>query len=56
MSLFADFEPARLHKKTWAEKHDFEILVFMGIAIHKHGIPAHLLCACRADSCRSDLR
>ena len=33
MSLFADFEPARLHKKTWAEKHDFEILVFIGIAI-----------------------
>ena len=33
MSLFADFEPARLHKKTWAEKHDFEILGFMGIAI-----------------------
>ena len=33
MSLFADFEPARLHKQTWAEKHDFEILVLIGIAI-----------------------
>ena len=33
MSLFADFEPARLHKRTWAERHDDEILAVICLAI-----------------------
>ena len=33
MSLFADFEPARLHKRTWAERHDVEILAAICLAI-----------------------
>lgn len=33
MSMLVDFEPARLHKQTWAEKHDLEILALIGIAI-----------------------
>lgn len=33
MSLFADFEPPRLHKRTWAERNRFEILVFIGIVM-----------------------
>ena len=33
MSMLVDFEPARLHKRTWAERHDVEILAAVAIAI-----------------------
>ena len=33
MSMLIDFEPARLHKRTWAERHDVEILAAVAIAI-----------------------
>ena len=33
MSLFADFEPPKLHRQTWAERHRFEILVFFGTIV-----------------------
>ena len=33
MSMLVDFEPARLHRRTWAERHDVEILVIVGFAI-----------------------
>lgn len=33
MSMLVDFEPARLHKRTWAERHDLEILVIIGIVM-----------------------
>ena len=33
MALFRDFEPARLHKQTWAEAHRFEILMAIGVAM-----------------------
>ena len=33
MSLLVDFEPARLHRRTWAERHDIEILAAICLAI-----------------------
>ncbi|WP_295618214.1 hypothetical protein [uncultured Methanobrevibacter sp.] len=33
MSMLADFEPARLHKRTWVERHDVEILAVICLAI-----------------------
>lgn len=33
MSMLVDFEPARLHKRTWAERHDVEIMVAVGAFI-----------------------
>ena len=33
MSMLVDFEPARLHKRTWAERHDVEILAAVAIAM-----------------------
>lgn len=33
MSMLVDFEPARLHKRTWTERHDVEILAVAGIAM-----------------------
>ena len=33
MSMHTDFEPARLHKRTWAERHDVEILAVIGFAM-----------------------
>ena len=33
MSMLVDFEPARLHKRTWAERHDVEILAAIAIAM-----------------------
>ena len=33
MSMLVDFEPARLHKRTWAERHDVEILAVVAIAM-----------------------
>lgn len=33
MSMLCDFEPARLHKRTWAERHDVEILAIVGFVM-----------------------
>ncbi len=33
MSMLIDFEPVRLHKRSWVERHDVEILAVIGFAI-----------------------
>lgn len=33
MSMLTDFEPARLHKRSWVERHDVEILSLICLAI-----------------------